>query len=192
MTAAVSVHFFSNNPTTSYTNFGELWYLVDLKASPRTEASSSWQGISEGDLLVFSPLLTGAGEFESVRIAGPKTTNILNGKEEVFPLLTTGIEYPEFPSIIVQMAQERGVSLQDMYKLPFDAVLQTQNLTMIDVMGGEDEYQEFWKEPPVARRRRPPGSDPWRISLGECVWDKTLTGASLVALQYTDENLEEL
>ena len=189
MTAAVSVHFFSNNPTTSYDNFGELWYLVDLEASPRTKASSSWQGISEGDLLVFSPLLTGAGEFESVRIAGSKTTNILDDNEEVLPLLSAGIEYPEFPTIIVQMAQERGVSLQDMYKLPFDAVLQSQNLTMIDVMGGEDDYQEFWKEPPVARRRRPPGGDPWRISLGECTWEKTLTGASL---QNTDENQEEL
>lgn len=192
--APVSVHFFSNNPTTSYEQFGVLWYLVDINSSPRksSEAGSKWQGLTEGDLVVFPSLLSGAGEFESVRFVGPKTTNILNEEEEVLPLLTAGVEYPEFPSIIVSYAQERGVSLREMYELPFNSVIEAQKLTMKDMIGGDDAYEEFWREPQVARRRRPPGGDPFRISLGECVWAETLNGAYLVdrAMHKTAGNQE--
>lgn len=144
-------------------------------------AISSWKGISEGDLIVFPALLSGAGEFESVRIVGRKTTNILNDQEEVLPLLTAGIEYPEFPSLILTMSQESGATLRERYEIPFNAVLESQNLTMKDLFGGDDDaYEEFWNEPPTARRRRPPGGNPWRISLEECVWVKTLEGTSLL------------
>lgn len=180
----ISVHFFSNNPTTSYDNFGVLWYLVDIDKSPRkaSEEVDEWKGISEGDLVVFPSLLSGAGEFESLRIAGPKTNNMFNEQEQVLPLLTAGIEYPEFPSLIVSMAQEQGVSLREMYELPFNAVLgsQTPSISLKDVLGGDAPYEEFWKEPPVVRRRRPPGGDPHRILLSDCVWVKTMDGSSFV------------
>lgn len=144
--------------------------------------------------MVFPSLLSGAGELESVRIVGSKTSNILNEEEEVLPLLTAGIEYPEFPSVIVSMAQERGVSLREMYEVPLNAVLESQSpsITLKDIFGDEGSYEEFWKEPPVARRRRPPGGDPWRISLADCVWMKTLDGTTFVHVATESGGDEEL
>jgi hypothetical protein len=192
----VSIHFFSNNPTTGYDNFSVLWYLVDIDKAPRkANEGSEWKRITEGDLVVFPSLLSGGGEFEAVRIVGSKTTNILDEGEEVLPLLTAGIEYPEFPSVIVSMAQERGVSLREMYEVPLNAVLESQSpsITLRDVLGGDDDsYEEFWKEPPVARRRRPPGGDPWRISLVDCVWMKTLDGATFLNVAAESGGDEEL
>lgn len=192
-----NVHFFSNNPTESYDNFGVLWHLVGIDEPPRqanSGDSKQWKGISEGDLIVFPALLSGAGEFESVRFVGSKATNPTEPEEEVFPLLTAGIEYPEFPALIVLMAQERGVTLREFYESPFNAVLeyQTARMTMKDVFGGEEPYTEFWAEPPVARRRRPPGGDAWRISLGDCVWVRTLDEESLVDATIQTGGGEEL
>ena len=180
--APASIHFFSNNPTTSDDIFGVLWYLVDFDKPPKISEASipPWQGIVEGDLVVFPALLSGAGEFESVRIVGQKTTNILDDQEEVLPLFTAGIEYPEFPSLVLSMSQKLGITLRDRYEIPFNALLESQNLALKDLLGGDDAYQEFWNEPPVARRRRPPEENPWRISLAECDWIKTFDGTSLL------------
>ncbi|KAL3788263.1 hypothetical protein HJC23_011895 [Cyclotella cryptica] len=187
--APVNVHFFANNPTESIENFAVLWHLVDINQPPqKTHDDIPWRGIAEGDLVVFPSILSGAGEFESVRFVGPKTMSATStaqeeGEEEVLPLLTAGIEYPEFPTLIVSMAKERNVSIREMYELPFDAVLKSQPphyLTLRDTFSQDHEmYDQFWREPPVARRRRPPGGEPWRISLGECVWVRTLDGDAL-------------
>ena len=74
------------------------------------------------------------------------------------------------------MAEERGISLREMYETPFNAVLQsTSKITLFDLYSrDENAYNEFWTEVPVARRRHPPSSTPWRFSLGECIWIKTI------------------
>lgn len=193
-----SVHFLdfteASNPMNHPDHFHVLWQLHSDNQPPRrrNEASSStessndaaraWKGIFEGDLVVFSTLLSGAGEFEAVRFVGRKTIEYTgeDGKEEVMPLLTAGIEYPEFPTVIVHMAEERGVSLRELYEVPFNAILQSQpgRFGLIDLFSSDEEaYREFWDDVPVARRRRPPSGTPWTFSLRDCVWTKTLTFA---------------
>ena len=175
-----SVHFLDFtegiDPGGDPDRFHVLWHLsVDRpprrKSSPEDAEPNQheWGGILEGDLVVFPSLLSGAGEFESVRFVGPKTTHLPTGEEgyeveeEVLPLLTAGIERPEFPTLIVSMAEERGLSLREMYEGPFDEVLRSQPavLTLLDLFGGyRAGYDEFWADVPVARRRRPPSSSP--------------------------------
>ena len=74
------------------------------------------------------------------------------------------------------MAEERGISLREIYEAPFNAVLQsTSKITLFDLYSRDvAAYDEFWDDVPVARRRRPPSSTPWNFSLGECRWIKTI------------------
>eukprot|EP00581_Thalassiosira_minuscula_P008408 CAMPEP_0183709620 /NCGR_PEP_ID=MMETSP0737-20130205/5635_1 /TAXON_ID=385413 /ORGANISM="Thalassiosira miniscula, Strain CCMP1093" /LENGTH=213 /DNA_ID=CAMNT_0025937769 /DNA_START=44 /DNA_END=685 /DNA_ORIENTATION=- len=196
-----SVHFIefteASNPINHPDHLHVLWQLHADDQPPQrkpkssssttepdeTAAENDWKGIFEGDLIVFSTLLSGAGEFEAVRFVGPKTTQLTDrgDEDEVLPLLTAGIEYPEFPTLIVHMAEARGASLRELYEVPFDAILQHQppKLTLLDIMGRDEAaYREFWEDVPVARRRRPPSGNPWKFSLGECVWIRTLTFGS--------------
>jgi len=64
---------------------------------------------------------------------------------------------------------ERNIPL---YEAPFNAVLQsTCKITLFDLYSRDvAAYDEFWNDVPVARRRRPPSSTPWKFSLGECIW----------------------
>jgi hypothetical protein len=180
-----SVHFLDfrdGNP--AYDRFNALWQLVDLDKQPLTVSDRSEETImkgdfrlAEGDLVVFPSLLSGAGEFEAMRFVGPKMT--LTTGEGTLPLLTAGIEYPEFPSILIQ--QMDISSLKNIYEAPFNAVLQQQSpkYNLRDIFSSDEEaYNQFWDDPPVARRRGPPGGDPWLISLAECIWIKTLDGKS--------------
>lgn len=188
-----NIHFFefndASNPNNNLERFGVLWHLdvnsANQPPSKPDQPAGDWKGIFEGDLVVFPSLLSGAGEFEAVRFVGPKTTHFSpeGTDDEVLPLLTAGIEYPEFPTLIVTMAEERGISLRELYEKPFDAILQSQlpKMTLLEIMGFDAAgYKEFWDDVPVARRRRPPSSDPWKFSLGsECFWIRTLDGESL-------------
>eukprot|EP00985_Skeletonema_marinoi_P012645 scaffold6140_cov88-Skeletonema_marinoi.AAC.2 len=173
-----SVHFLDfrdGNP--AYDRFNVLWQLVDLDKQPTTldrAVTTSDFHLAEGDLVVFPTLLSGAGEFEAMRFVGPKMT-LSTG--DAFPLLTAGIEYPEFPSLLIQHMDVS--SLKDIYEAPFNAVLQEQSpkYNLKDIFSSDEEgYNEFWNDPPVARRRGPSGGDPWQISLSECIWIKTLEG----------------
>mmetsp|Transcript_17154 Transcript_17154/g.25879 ORF Transcript_17154/g.25879 Transcript_17154/m.25879 type:complete len:194 (+) Transcript_17154:35-616(+) len=174
-----SVHFLEfkdGNP--AYDRFNVLWQLVDLDKQPTTvsDESKSDFRLAEGDLVVFPSLLSGAGEFEAMRFVGPKMT-LSTG--DAFPLLRAGIEYPEFPSLLIQHMDIS--SLKDIYEAPFNAVLQEQSpeYNLKDIFSSDEEaYNEFWNDPPVARRRGPWGGDPWQISLSECIWIKTLEGKS--------------
>mmetsp|Transcript_16743 Transcript_16743/g.28314 ORF Transcript_16743/g.28314 Transcript_16743/m.28314 type:complete len:195 (-) Transcript_16743:173-757(-) len=175
-----SVHFLDfrdGNP--AYDRFNVLWQLVDLDKQPTTldrAVTTSDFHLAEGDLVVFPTLLSGAGEFEAMRFVGPKMT-LSTG--DAFPLLTAGIEYPEFPSLLIQHMDVS--SLKDIYEAPFNAVLQEQSpkYNLKDIFSSDEEaYNEFWNDPPVARRRGPSGGDPWQISLSECIWIKTLEGKS--------------
>lgn len=189
------------NPSNDPDRFHVLWQLDTDRPPARWRASTddgpsspdpAWRGIFEGDLVVFSSLLSGAGEFEAVRFVGPRMETI--GEEEgVLPLLTAGIEYPEFPTVIVHLAEERGLSLRDMYEAPFDAILRAQpsKMSLFDVFSRDEEaYAEFWEDVPVARRRRPPSGEPWRFSLGQCVWIRTLDEKSMAA-QRNEHGLNE-
>lgn len=204
-----NVHFLefseSVSPVNDHDRFHVLWQLDTNNINnapqrkPSSESNEEWKGIFEGDLVVFPSLLSGAGEFEAVRFVGPKTTQLSadgNGEEEeVLPLLTCGIEYPEFPTLIVSMAEERGVSLRDLYEIPFNAILESEppKISLLDVFGRDEVgYKEYWDDPPVARRRRPPSGDPWKFSLRECVWIKTLDGNSLAGKREKDTGGGEL
>jgi hypothetical protein len=170
--------FRNGNP--GYDRFNVLWQLVDLDKQPTTvdreTVTTSDFRLAEGDLVVFPSLLSGAGEFEAMRFVGPKMT-LSTG--DAFPLLTAGIEFPEFPSLLIQHMDIS--SLKDIYEAPFNAVLQEQSpkYNLKDIFSSDEEaYNEFWNDPPVARRRGPSGGDPWQISLSECIWIKTLEGKS--------------
>ena len=112
-----NIHFFefndASNPKNNLERFGILWYLDVNSANqpppkPDQAAGDCWKGIFEGDLEVFPSLLSGAGKFEAVRFVRPKTTHFLpeSTDDEVLPLIATGIEYPEYPTLIVTMAEE--------------------------------------------------------------------------------------
>lgn len=177
-----SVHFLDfKDGSPAYDRFNVLWKLIDLDKQPQTISGKSEETalkrdfhLAEGDLVVFPSLLSGAGEFEAMRFVGPKTG------DDSFPLLTAGIEYPEFP--VYLLIQHMDISsLKDMYEAPFNVVLQQQktDYTLMDIFSLDEEaYNEFWKDPPVARRRGPSGGDPWLISLSDCVWIKTVEGKS--------------
>mmetsp|Transcript_28877 Transcript_28877/g.54615 ORF Transcript_28877/g.54615 Transcript_28877/m.54615 type:complete len:127 (+) Transcript_28877:224-604(+) len=94
----------------------------------------------------------------------------------VLPLLTAGIGNPEFPTLVVSMAEERkGISLRQMYEQPFEAILQSQSLSLMDLFSNDEEsYEDFWEDVPLARRRCPPSGTPWAFSLGDCIWIRTL------------------
>ena len=146
--------------------------------------------------MVFPSLLSGAGEFESVRFVGPKTTHLPEGgnEEDVLPLLTAGIEYPEFPTLIATMAEEQGTNLRELYENPFNAILQSQppKLKLIDLFSRDEEaYKQFWDDVPIARRRRPPSDSPWKFSLGSLVWIKTMDGKSLAGEAATKQQTGE-
>lgn len=49
---------------------GVLWQ-IDVTKPPVGDSDKQWSGMAEGDLVVFPSLLTGAGEFEAVRVIGP-------------------------------------------------------------------------------------------------------------------------
>ena len=176
-----SVHFLGfRNGNPGYDRFNVLWQLVDLDKQPTTvdreTVTTSDFRLAEGDLVVFPSLISGAGEFEAMRFVGPKMT-LSTG--DAFPLLTAGIEFPEFPSLLIQHMDVS--SLKDIYEAPFNAVLQEQSpkYNLKDIFSSDEEaYNEFWNDPPVARRRGPSGGDPWQISLSECIWIKTLEGKS--------------
>ncbi len=180
-----SVHFLDfteNNPT--YDRFDVLWELVDLDKQPMAVNGISKESVmrsdfrlSEGDLVVFPALLSGAGEFEGMRFVGQKKK--LPTGDYSFPLLTAGIEIPEFPSVLLQHMDV--ASLKEIYEAPFNTVLQQQSnkYTLKDLFSSDEEaYNQFWNEPPVARRRGPSGGDPWLISLSDCIWIETLEGSS--------------
>lgn len=190
-----SVHFLDfrdGNP--AYDRFDVLWQLVDLDKQPATVSDRSKETtmkgdfrLAEGDLVVFPSLLSGAGEFEAMRFVGPNMTHVTGG--DTFPLLTAGIEYPEFPSLLIQ--QMDISSLKDIYEEPFNAVLQQQSTkyNLRDIFSSDEEaYDQFWNDPPVARRRGPSGGDPWLISLAECIWINTLDGK----LFHKEADTEEL
>jgi len=102
--ALPNVHYLDfsegNSPTDDPDRFNILWQLIDVSKPPRNSSNNSdqWRGIFEGDLIVFSSLLSGAGEFEAVRFVGPKS------EDDILPLLPAGIEHPEFPTLIVQVS----------------------------------------------------------------------------------------
>jgi hypothetical protein len=149
----------------------------------RESTAGPWRGMREGDVVVFPPAV-GNITFESVRFVGRKSAVLVarDGEawhEVIVPLMTAGFEYPEFPSLVVSYAYFRGLSLRELYEGPFDAVssYRTGGRTLSESFAydgaPEGAYEMFWDDAKGARRRRPPESDPWKFSLGDCVWIST-------------------
>ena len=171
-----SVHYleFGAAATPSSDVFGVLWQLDVSKPPAGDSDNRQWGGIAEGDLVVFPSLLTGAGEFEAVRVIG-------SPNEQLLPVLPLGVEYPEFPAVIVQLAESKDLSLRQLYEAPFDAILQDDSpkMKLLDVIGGDAAMlKDMWENPPIQRRRKAYG-DPWLIKLGDCTWIKTIDGKAL-------------
>mmetsp|Transcript_739 Transcript_739/g.1495 ORF Transcript_739/g.1495 Transcript_739/m.1495 type:complete len:190 (-) Transcript_739:100-669(-) len=162
----------------NYDRFGLLW-LIDpgsgdahpaRSTSQGTDSSSSaWEGLDEGDLLIFPELLSGAGEFEAMRFVGEKT------EEGMWPILTGGVDIPEIPQVIVSLLERKGLSWRAFYERPFETILKDQGFCMSDVFGDDEEaLVGFWSAPVVARRKGPPKSENWVIPLEHCTWMKSL------------------
>jgi hypothetical protein len=119
--------------------------------------------VREGDVLFFPDLNTGAGEFEGVRLVGPKDVN------DAFPLLPVGIETPTFPTAIAANATPE--ELRSRYEQPFEEVLQHQGFSMNDLFGGADIVKDFWQSPSSQQGRRlTEVKDTWMIPLERCKW----------------------
>ena len=153
-------------------------------SSPSSHDSPAgpFKGVREGDVVVFPPDV--GNMFESVRFVGQKSAVLMarDGEawhEVIVPLMSAGFEHPEFPSLVVSYADFKGLSLRELYERPFDAVAsyQTGGRTLsesFDYEGApEGSYEIFWGNAKRARRRRPPESDPWKLSLGDCIWIST-------------------
>uniref|UniRef100_A0A7S2HK88 Uncharacterized protein n=1 Tax=Helicotheca tamesis TaxID=374047 RepID=A0A7S2HK88_9STRA len=160
----------------AYERFHMIWIVDDENGSseptPEDAASSkTWEGITEGDLVAIPELLSGSGEFESLRFAGARREG--GG----IPLLEGGIESPEIPSVIFSLAEQKGFSLREMYERPIESFLDEQGFSLADVFGADEDVDEFWENPHVARRTGPPTDDTWQIPLRQCTWLNTVSFA---------------
>jgi hypothetical protein len=149
-----------------------------------------WRGMLEGDIVVFpsaAPPDVGFkwNIFESVRFVGQESAVLVarDGEawhEVVVPLMSAGFSFPEFPSLVVSYAEHRGMTLRELYEGPFDAVTsyrtggRTLHEAFADNGAPNGAYEMFWSNAKMARRRGPPGGDPWKFSLGDCVWISTV------------------
>jgi hypothetical protein len=163
---------------------------------PSEDIMMPWKGIFEGDLVVFPPSASrgiNTTMFESIRFAGREYANLVHRDGEswhevLVPLISSGYDRPEFPSIIVAMAEYRDLSLREMYERPFEVATTVlsgsesdDGGTMLNYAFANDvsSYEGYWSNPPIARRRRPPTTNDddggaWKFSLGDCVWLATV------------------
>jgi hypothetical protein len=144
----------------SYERFDLQWVLDD--------SSNQDAIISPGDVLLIPDLLTGAGEFEGMRFVGQREppSNHLR-------LLSGGVESPEFPPDIIPM--HSGRNLRDVYGKLLDALLLKSDggiESLEDVMGGPEEVDEYWNEPPQLGEKKKDGQ--WVIPLKNCTRIETI------------------
>jgi len=134
----------------NYERFDHRWILQD-----------SENRVATGDLLVLPDLLTGAGECEGFRMVGLKM-------KDGWELLPCGVEYPEFPDVVVRAAGDR--SLRGLYEELINQGFVKSDCgveSLEDIMGGSDEVDEFWRSPPsVLVKDEKRGN--WIIPLKDC------------------------
>jgi hypothetical protein len=148
----------------NYETFSWRWLLDDCESEIK---------ISPGDVISFPELSTGAGEFEGMRFVG-----VRQGDNRL-ALYNAGIEYPEFPPVIVTLQQERQLTLRAAYAALIDTLLQRQTGgpdSLEDVFGGSAEANEFWNEP--ALLRKDPNQGEWVIPLRDCQCQETISFSS--------------
>ena len=164
----------------NYERFSFDWFL-DIDDEDPNEGdpnSSSKIILLPGDVLYIPELGTGAGEFETVRFIGHKTTDSSsddkNREKILLPLLKASVEYPEFPPEIQGLYPTNDL-LRDAYERIFDMVLGLMvggPDTLKDIMGGSDtELDEYWSNPPISRpTKKKEEEEPqrWIIPLKSC------------------------
>jgi hypothetical protein len=138
----------------NYEKFSYRWLLDDTSQSE--SSSDDEMKVSPGDVVFFPELSTGAGEFEGMRFVGPRRQI-----DNRLALYNAGIEYPEFPPVIVTLflpQQERhpSLTLRAAYATLIDTLLQQQSGgpdSLEEVLFGgsahEQQLNEFWNEPPL-------------------------------------------
>ena len=110
-----------------------------------------------------------------MRFLGPK----VDGQDHQLLILNAGIEYPEFPAIIVdELSNEHEGSLKNAYENVFQTYFLQKSgcgvSSLLELMGGDEaDLVEFWKHPPLQRRRRHPSDEPWIIPLRDCTLEET-------------------
>ena len=154
----------------NYERFSMPWILDTTVTPPATS-----EAFCTGDVLLIPTLLSGAGEFEAMRFLGPN----VDGQENQFLILNAGVEYPEFPAVIVDaFSSEPEGGLKEAYAKLFQTYLLKSGCgvsSLLEIMGGdESDLAEFWKHPPLQRRRRHPSDDPWIIPLKDCTVEQTI------------------
>jgi len=153
------------------------WKLVvdgppkgNIDAKKDTDAFS----LDTGDWIVFPELLTGAGEFEGLRVVVPilsqdDDNQQCNNNHQEFWLLPMGIEAVEWPQVLLNWIEESvsALSLRGYYEQPLQDVYQKQKVSMTDAIGCE--LDEFWNHPSVPRRRRVvDDQEPFVTLLSQC------------------------
>lgn len=139
---------------TNYERFSYQWILEMPSSSTSSSPSTSSPAavVRSGDLIFVPSLLSGAGEFEAMRFVGDYAVS--GEEEESYILLKGGVEYPEFPSTIVDSYPTPSQQLREAYAHLFDSILQRQHGgidSLQDVMGGPKPLEEYWNEPPRLR-----------------------------------------
>ena len=145
-----------------YEIFSWRWLLDD--------SESEGMKISPGDVVSFPELSTGAGEFEGMRFVGARQV------DDRLALYNAGVEYPEFPPVIVALQQERQLTLRAAYAALIDTLLQRQTGgpdSLEELFGGSAEVNEFWNEP--ALLRKDPNQGEWVIPLRDCQRKETIS-----------------
>ena len=175
----------------NYERFSFDWFLdvdVDIEGGGRGRKndedpdegdpnSPSKITLLPGDVLYIPELATGAGEFETVRFIGYKTTDRSddeNHEKILLPLLKASVEIPEFPPEILGLFPSNDL-LKDTYERIFDTVLSLTvggPDTLKDIMGGSDtELDEYWSNPSISRptkKRAEEKPRQWIIPLKSC------------------------
>jgi len=130
--------------------------------------------VSTGDVLLIPELMTGAGELEAMRFVGP-TVEEESKSDHFLILLSAGVEYPEFPAVIVNGIPP-PTSLRETYANLFDTYLKKLRCgpSSLKELIGDDEsdkdkaLDEFWSKPPLQRLRKNYTGESWIIPLRDC------------------------
>ena len=169
----------------NYERFSWRWILVVPNDIPDT-TKGLLPTISTGDVISFPQLLTGAGEWEGIRWVGSRLSEDRTAASISFPLYKAGVEYPEFTSEQVQWLQQYNVTLRMAYEDLLDTALRRNHnggpTSLSEVLGGKDPLEDYWKNPPILRRRHQLDVD-WLIPLDQCTVMETIEFPPLPSMQ---------
>ena len=101
--------------------------------------------LSEGDIIFFPDLMSGAGEFEGLFFVGATTTT-----PGVVPLhFANEVESLAFPAAMRDLAQSRGSSLRGSYRQGIMALAAHVGFELEEVYGDANALENMWNAPDV-------------------------------------------